>query len=81
MSDFIADAAFLSPAIVEGAFLSPGIAEAVAFNPSEGYTLPNICTIHVVFSIIFDFDAEDPLMFYNEDKKCAFIILHSKERN
>ena len=81
MSDFITDAAFLSPAIVEGAFLPPGIAEAVAFNPGEGYTLPNICTIHVVFSIIFDFDAADSLMFYNEDKKYAFIILHSKERN
>ena len=64
----------------EAEFLSPGICVPKEFNAGEGYTLPNLCAIHAVISAIFDFNAEDSLLFYDENKKHAVIILHSKRK-
>ena len=64
----------------EAEFLSPGICVPKEFNAGEGYTLPNLCAIHAVISVIFEFNAEDSLLFYDENKKHAVIILHSKRK-
>ena len=64
----------------EAEFLSPGICAPEEFNGSEGYTLSNMCAIHAVISVIFDFSAEDSLLFYDENIRHVVIILHSKRK-
>ena len=61
-------------------FYLPVYAPPEEFNGSEGYTLSNMCAIHAVISVIFDFSAEDSLLFYDENKRHVVIILHSKRK-
>lgn len=65
----------------EAAFLAPGISAPENFSADNGYTLTNLAAIHSVLSEIFHLQSEDALLFYNENKKRAALVVRGIRKN